>query len=83
MNRLGRRQCATTLKARRQRLPLKTKMKGSHVNMQSRLCLGADTQESQKHVLQECPIITRKDLNTEYENILKNMDNKQAKYITG
>ncbi len=82
MNRLGRKQCGTILKARSQMLPCKKNMKGSHDDMRCRLCLGTDTQETQKHILQECPTTISKNLNIEYENIFKNMDIKQAKNAT-
>ncbi len=56
-------------KARSQMLPTKVNMKGNQTDVTCRLCKDKDTQEMQKHILQDCPVMKEKNLNIEYDEI--------------
>ncbi len=81
MNKLGRKQCSAILRARSQMLPTKANMKGNQTDMTCRLCKDTDTQETQKHILQDCPTTKEKNLNIEYDEIFQEYDIEKLKSI--
>ncbi len=78
MNRLGRKECSTLIRARGRMIPTKDNMKTKYTDQTCRLCKQG-YEETQKHIIEECVGTCNTQKQIKYEDIFKDGNTEEIR----
>ncbi len=80
MNRIGRKECSTLIRARGRMIPTKDNMKNKYTDQSCRICKQG-YEETQKHIIEECEGTRNTQKQIKYEDIFKDGNTEEMRDI--